>query len=302
MSIKPKHYPHPVLESQFSDSDPDFNDSSFDFNLNHKSNDTGTRLIFDSTFELTNNTLEELIEEEKATFSLLVICESMSYRTVFQTFNKEDSFSLPSSDLNKTVSVYPYVLANEDIPNYQNRELIEPLNQLSFQIKRGDILAIAPHYEFFLEKDPLVEADSIFEFHEAKMKNPDLISFNPKHSKIIISLPSETYKQVKGMVKYKGPVNQVLISLLYTPAVIDALETVHREISEGNTSDLLNFKDYNWYRTLEIKLNELKLGESLADIDGDDITNVAHQLMENPNLRALKALEELIIGKDGNES
>ena len=299
MSIKPKHYPHPVLESQFADPDPDFKNSSFDFHWNYEQNDTGTKLILNATFDLQNKTLEKLIEEEKATFAFVVICESMSFRTVFKTFQPEESFDLLSSQLNKTVTIYPYVLANTDIKDYQNHELIEPLDQLLFKIKRGDILAIAPHHEFFLEKDPLVEADSIFEFQELKKKNAPLMSFNPKHSKIIISLPSETYQQVKGMVKYKGPVNHVLISLLYTPAVINALEMIH-ELASENSPELQEFKDYNWYRTLEIKLNELKLGEDLSEIRADHITNIAHHLMNNPNVRALKALEELIVGKDEN--
>lgn len=299
MSIKPKHYPHPVLESQFSDPDPDFTDSFFDFHLNYEPNDTGAQLIFNATFELQNKTLEKLIKNKEASFAFVVICESMSFRTIFTTFQHEESFNLPSSKLNKTVTIYPYILANTDFDNYRNEELIAPLNQLSFKVKRGDILAIAPHHEFFLEKDPLVEADSIFEFQELKKKNAPLMSFNPKNSTIIISLPSETYQQVKGMVKYKGPVNHVLISLLYTPAVINALEMVY-ELASENSPELQEFKDYNWYRTLEIKLNELKLGEDLSEIRVDDITNIAHQLMENPNLRALKALEELIVGKDEN--
>lgn len=294
MNTKHKHYPHPVLESQFNEPDQDFVNSSFDVSITSKLNENKSELILETIFDLSNNTLRSLIDSKKATFAILLVCESTSTRILKQTFQYEERFHIPTKSLNKTVMIYPYVLAKKDIQNYRNEDLIEPINNLFFQIKRGDILAIAISHEVYIEKEALFEAGSIFEFVETKKKNAPLMSFNPDNPKIQIWLPSATFYKVKEFSNFTGHVNHILISLLYVPAVIYALQIVlmlNRDSDEE--TKLLEFKDYNWYRTLERKLIDLKLGEDLTEIREERVIDIAHRLMENPYEKAFSALEEL---------
>ena len=81
--------------------------------------------------------------------------------------------------------------------------------------------------------------------------------------------------------------------MFYVPAVIHALKNV---VSLDEDIQLQEYKDYNWYRTIEMKLRELKLGDELSEINEEDIINLVHHLMENPYEKALSSIEELLMG------
>lgn len=299
MSVKHKHYPHPVLESQFDTVDSDFIDSYFDVSINVQLEENGAKMLVETIFELENETLHTLIHNEEAVFALLFICESTSTRFIVYTNHLEDRFTIQTNNLNKTVIIRPYILANKDIKKYQNSSLIEPIKHIPFEVKRGDILAISTDTEVFIEKEKLFDVESIFEFHELKQKNAKLLAFNPDHAKIQIYLPTETYNKVKEFSNHKDSTSDVLISLFYVPAVVHALYSI-TSLAQDYDGDakLLEYKDYNWYRTLERKLIDLKLGEDLSSISQDEVNNLAHRLMENPNYKALQAIEELIYGPE----
>lgn len=302
MNLKHKHYPHPVLESQFKDRDPDFKNSFFDISVNYHLNATKTELIIETIFDLENKSLINLIDSGKAVFTLLFVCDSTSIRILKRTNQKEIVFKIPTKRLNKTVMIYPFVLANKDVKKYRNCDLTEPINNLSFQIKKGDILAIAPNYELYIEKETLFEIGSIFDIVKLDRRNAPLLSFDCNQSKIQIHLPTDTYKKVKEISLYTGPINHVLISLFYVPAIVYSLQSiVNLQKDPDGHSQLLEYKDFNWYRTLELKLIKFQLGESLADINEDNIVNVAHRLMEAPIDKALIALEDIVLNAGDNE-
>lgn len=302
MSVKKTYFPHPVLESQFIDSDTNFKGSYFKTSINDQLLEGGSDLTLETIFELENEVLNEFISNGKAIFALLIICESTVTRIFKKTQRKEEKFNLPTRLLNKTVVIYPLILSNEDISEYRNTDLVEPLNNLSFEVLKGDKLAISNSYELYIEKEPLIEVESIFEFIELRKKNAPLLSFNPNSSKIQIYLPTKTYLKVTQYSNYPGGVNNILISLFYTPAVVHALRSVVSLKQESDwETQLLEYKDYSWYRTLEFKFEKLKLGNDLSEIGEDNITDIACRLMEDPNNKALDAIEELFFSMEGTE-
>lgn len=291
MSIKPKHYPHPVLESQFTEPDDDFFNSRFEASINYELNADKDSINFEVTFYLKNDTLVKMINNGKAIFALLIVCDSTFTRILEKITQFKKQLKLSARSLNKTVRIYPFILANKNIDNYINTDLIDPIRNLSFSVQRGDILAIAPYYEFYIEKEPVFEVGSIFEFILQNKKN-HLLSFNANHSKIQIYMSSEMYEKVRELSQYPG-INNILISMFYVPAVIHALKNV---VSLDEDIQLQEYKDYNWYRTIEMKLRELKLGDELSEINEEDIINLVHHLMENPYEKALSSIEELLMG------
>lgn len=296
MNTRYKHYPHPVLQSQFEIDDENFKNSKFNVFINQYISEKDNEIVLETTFELENDTLKNLIDNDEAIFALLIICKSTSKRYLKTTNNKEEVLIVDAMYLNKTVSIYPYVLANKDINNYRNTDLIKPLNQFMFEIKRGDILAVAANYELYIEKNDVIEADSIFEFIEIERKNAPEMSFDPRSNKIRIQLPKSTYEKVRLMSGFRGSANHILMSLLYLPSVIYSLHSIVKLRSdvEGQT-ELTEFKDYDWYRTLEQKYRDLKLGDDLSDLSEDNLIDIAHKLMEKPNTKALDALDELLL-------
>lgn len=302
MSVQHKHYPHPVLESQFDTADENFVNSYFDVSIDVKREDNGTNMLVESIFDLTNETLKDLINSEKAIFALLFVCESTSKRFLMCTKQFEDSFNISTKSLNKTVTIQPYILAKRDINSYQNNSLVEPFKYISFDVKRGDILAIAADTEIYIEKEKLFDVDSIFEFIELSERRPKLMSFNPDNTKIQIFIPSDTFNKIKELSNYKSSINDILISLFYLPSIVYALNSiVSLNVDAEGESKLMEYKDHNWYRTLERKLIELKLGDDLSGIQEDEVNNIAHKLMEDPNYKSLLAVEDLIYGSEGSE-
>lgn len=294
MSIKHKHYPHPVLRSQYIDVDPDFIESFYEVDIQNKLSENKEQIELAVTFDLKNTTLNRLIFQNKAVFVLLFVCESTSTRFLKYTYESEKVFNIPTKNLNNTVMIQPYILAEEDIRDYKNEDTIELLKKMSFDVKRGDILAIATNYELYIEKDPVLEVDSIFDIIENKNKNADQFAVDPAGTKIKIHLPSEVYQKVEIMTKYSGLTSKILISLIYLPAVINALEYM-ASLAE---SEQIALKDYSWYRTLETKLIDLKLGNELSTIDSSKVLEIAHQIMELPNTQALEALDKILLEKE----
>src|SRR5690625_3142948 len=299
MSIKHKHYPHPVLESQFNTRDTSFVDSHFDVSLNVQLEENGAYIIVESIFDLDNSTLNKLIVNGEAVFALLFICESTSIRTLKCLRQFEGSIRLSTKSLNNTVTIRPYIIADKDIKDYQNTSLLEPINEIPFKVKRGDVLAISNDTEVYIEKEKLINVESIFEFIELKGKSAKLLSFYPNNTKIKIFIPNEIYNKVRTFSNYRGSISNVLISLFYVPAVVQALYSITSLIQDpAGEAKLLEYKDYSWYRTLEKKLLELKLGDDLSNISEVDVNSIAHELMENPNYKALSAIDDLIYGSE----
>lgn len=293
MITKKKHYPHPVLESQFNKKDDDFNNSFFDVDINHELNEDQTLLRLEVNFELENDTLKTLINNKKAVFALLIICDSTFTRKAVHTHKYHDQFEFDLNTLNQTVVISPFIIADEDIDFYKNEDLIEPLKNYSFKVQRGDLLAIGMSYECYLEKDPLIEIGSIFEFNQTDKKSDHILSFNPNDQKIIIYLAPNLFDKLNSFSGIKV-ISPILISMFLVPAVIHSLET----IVNLDEAELLIYKDYSWYRTLENKLIKNNLGEDLSEISEENVVDLAHKLMDNPFEKSLNSVEELIMGME----
>jgi|SRR5690625_4200256 len=291
MMSKKKHYPHPVLESQFNQKDDDFNDSYFQAKIDYELNTSDELMRLKVNFELENKTLEQLITNQKAVFALLVICDSTFTRKVVETYNYWAEFEFDLNTFNKTVVITPLILANNNIDSYENKDLIEPLKNYSFSVQKGDLLAIGMTYECYIERDPLVEVGSIFEFEKVDKSLNHLVSYNPDHDKIIIYLAPTLYDKLNELSRI-NIISPILISKLLVPAVIHSLE----RICDLDDSELLNYKDYSWYRTLENKLIHNKLGADLSEISQDNVVDLSHKLMDNPLEKSFNSIEELFMG------
>src|SRR5690625_3465907 len=120
MSIKHKHYPHPVLRSQYIDVDPDFIESFYEVDIQNKLSENKEQIELAVTFDLKNTTLNRLIFQNKAVFVLLFVCESTSTRFLKYTYESEKVFNIPTKNTFSLSYVYFKNLVDVDSQTNSN--------------------------------------------------------------------------------------------------------------------------------------------------------------------------------------
>lgn len=291
MRIRPKHYPHPVL-TYFEE---EIKDLKFSCELSLEEDVELDILRLRVNYSLENMELMELIQKKSAIFGLHLECPSTMKRILLTTNNKSDEFEVQLKDLNKTIDVNYFILANEKITDYKN-ETIDPYSiGLSFEVSKGEILAIAPPEVLEIEKDSLIDLDSIFQLIPSEKKNGKPIEIDLSREKIRISLPTadfEKMSQIHNLTLKKA--DSFLTAIYYTPAIAQALYTIREVHLSGVEESLDEIRDTAWYKSIKQRL--FKLQFTIEDLPETDLFGIAAEVLDNPNKKSmdylLKKLEE----------
>lgn len=281
MKIKQKRYPYPVLT--FFDKTPE--EIHFSCQLDLEEMSEYDAIKFKVTYSLKNEILAKLIIQNKAVFGLHLECPSTMKRILLKTNKLVDEFEILLKDINKNVDVNFFILANEDIPNYTNIEVDPYSTGMIFNISKGDTLAIAVPETLEIEKEPLVEANSIFELVPTKMANAKPIEIDLSSEKIRIQLPKEDFdlmKQIHSETFSKA--DSLLAAIYYTPAVVEALYMIKDIHADDNEAQIDEIRDTTWYKSLKVRLENMSL--DIEKLEGN-LLGIAHELLENPNKKAM---------------
>ena len=302
MKLKTRNFPHPVLHPI----NDDIIKSYFTGGIIDQRENTDA-LEFYLEFKLKNDTLNSLFEQNlvhiNVHFECLSTMQRLSYKIGYSEctiVQKRDELvytiqiSVKKTLLNKKVDVNYFILSNFNIPNYTNSNMHPDFIGTTFVIEKGDILALAVTQTIHLEKDELVTTNSIFTIaKDPSTTSPLSIAMN--NNQIEIILPSIIHEQI-GQLKLNGNnVNKVLISMLYYPALLDVLHTLQSFTS--NEFEL--FESLDWYRTLEKKIKNL--GQEITNLNQDNITSLAYNLLYESIDEPWTALDEVIFSTEGAE-
>ena len=142
-------YPHPVL----SEANKDFINSTFQTDLLSLDEKDRDNLIFKMKYNLKCQGLEELIRLDSAIVIVRITCKRTSYRDYKILDKKKESIlRIPKKNVSDEIEIEPWILAHKDISNYKLAEFNQNyFAGLSFQIKKGTILATAPGYRIRLD-------------------------------------------------------------------------------------------------------------------------------------------------------
>lgn len=297
MKLKIRNFPHPVLNPLTDD----FKNSRFDGAIvEYKENDD--EIVFLIEYKLKNNTLRNLIGMEKACFNAHFECASTMKRMAF-SFSESDlkmisdngnevtlqgEIKIPSRYLNKKVDVNFFILSSENMDDYKNDEVHEDFLGESFKIQKGDILAFGITQTIHIEKEPIASSNSIFKISKA-IDDKTSVSIDLSGDQIEITVPESSYDKIGRLTKFGDNYNKVLASMLYFPALVDVLFSIL--IAKEKPYDLEQYESSDWFLTLEKKLK--KLGFDIKELEPEDITPIAYQLLNEDKDQPWNALEKI---------
>lgn len=236
-----------------------------------------TTVVIDCEFEVSNETVEQLLAQKKAAYLVQVECGNTFYRRTFTTTEKELSIEIAAGDLRDRVDVGIVICAIEEIPEY-NPEGIHPdlAGEPTF-VEKGDVLADGGTGSFVADKDfdPLkAPVSSFMKIKEADEKSAP-IAIDYSGDQIVIRLSKDDYKNYAFARKYA---TSSLHSSLVLPALIDAIYVINNKGDE--------FEGQPWYNRIKQICRE-------RDIDISDPLTATQRMLGKPVERGLKEVRHL---------
>lgn len=255
MNINDKRYPYPVL----TPNGDDYDKSEFDVDLEVMKTPDEITLTLSPT--LKNDGLKKLIAiENKAK----IIVHIESPKTVFRrTYDvqmpicdkaseKENTVvTINAADLSGTVSVCPFIVATEDIPDYTNESFNPDYECEAFSIDCGAVLAEGRQRTFVADtsREALATVASIFSVVKCVSNDCKTLRNDFSGEKIRISMPEEMFSQY-GTLKDTDEDKEALWAMVFVPALVEVLATLAAE-RRCNDEVFSEYQGRRWYRAID---------------------------------------------------
>lgn len=279
MKVKNISYPYPVLGNE-DDVDGRFVPSFRHILGNEK-------IILKVKFELKNKTLEELIEQKKAMFSIELECNSTFYRASLGTFNYEGNLEIEAAKCRDRVVVKFFIRACQPLSDYSISNCNKDYTDLIFDLNKGDILAVGGQSSFIAEKgfDPLRPIVSAFiavrEGHEDE--GPMVVDFGDLN-RILIKLAKKDWSRYQG-VKGSPWTFPIIHASIVFPVLADAIRRIHEEDEDIEST--------RWCGRLKTILEQ-------KGLPLDDPFYSAQVILQSPLTRSLITIESQGLGDEGD--
>lgn len=289
MKLKADLFPYPVLSN---DTD-DFLVGSFSANITQKQvSPTNIQLSFN--FVLDNKEIQELIENEKAKIAIHLEGKGSSFRKLIVLEKDEMSKEvvLDAQDVSKTIFANMVIVATNQIVNYTNSGFNKEFYGEGFvvpYIKKGALLAF----------DSMAEIEIIFSNFEQPSLNTMIrvtrtdeqyMYFDFDRNVILINLPKDSYDAYINLSKANKQTQNLLITTIILPALMNAIEKVQKEEIGDNSLD--------WYYSLSKLLEQNGLSVDDLITSNKDSMFVAQKLLGFPVKDSLVDFYNL---KDGGD-
>lgn len=285
MRILNSLYPYPVL-SREDDGYHDGSHFSVEYHLEEATPFKKAKLL--ATFQLTDPSLERLIDERKAAMFLHVESPRAAYRYMHRVDKGKLAIDIDLEHMRSLVEVTGLILATDVIEGYSNPNVNKDLYGADYVFPTlgvGDPLAVAFTLDIELaESDDFAQVSSIMKVartQESEMR----VDYD--QDTIFVYLPKNQYDYY---INYASRFGEVMLSAIIQPTLVHILEVMIRNKGE-------DMKDRKWYRVIEKKI-EL-LGYSMYKLFNEELSSIAlaQEILKNPLDRLFIELEGML-GED----
>lgn len=280
MRIKNRLTPYPILDN-YGD---DYINSSF--TANYEVTAQFSEVYGKITFELINKEIQELIDTNKATYTVHIECPSTSYRVVKQSFEKEIEFKLSSSDLSKKIEIRTFIVLQEDISNFTSSCFHPDYSNQKFNLNKHQIIAIGTAKDFDINQDDrdLESFPSIIQMVRLKDKKKGSICVNTDNDDhIIIGLAEEVYDQYARLGK------QMYRSTAFCLILLPALIVIMQRMQENKDDSDMNSR--HWFQVIDTLLKNNGFDLDDISINNDTMLTICQSVFADPIARSLKELD-----------
>ena len=258
-------FPLPILREPGSNGN--YIDSEFTFGMEVNSNSSPHKV--DLKFSIDHPEIGELIKKGFANPSLAIHCESTYFYEMIDLADKyEQSVNFDESSVFGTVYFTLIIKATKGISSFKPTRLEEGFEGLSFDVRKGDILAISDEYHHHYHLPPMPMGADIFELVEEPELDPLSFLVDLDDQKIIIGAGKQLNALVqKNMSTTLGKTNN--ICSIYLPALVEVLYRMQSE----------DFGGRMWFEAISSALNGI--GVSSEEKNWEPLT-VAQKLLKYP--------------------
>ncbi|WP_276907275.1 hypothetical protein [Peptoniphilus duerdenii] len=283
MKIKERYHSYPVL-APYTD---DYPNTLFSIKKLEDIVDRNN-YVFEVELNLNNKGLEKLINEQLAEFVIHVECSKTSFRRIFKSSMSTLTLQIEKSKIDSRVEFAPFIIAKEDIKNYTDIEFDPIFEGFSFNINRGQYLAIGKVaiITIIKDKDDLKQLSSIIRIAQVADLEKG-IKLQLEGDRIQILMPKETYE----MYIYASR-NHNRLRLLHSMIVLPAIINVLYELKDDAESNFEQFSDRRWFQALEIRINDLGLELDKRLFSDNTPYELAQLILEYPVEEALDKIYE----------
>ena len=282
MEIKYRLYPYPVL---WNKNDDYKKPSKFLVEIEAKENFKNIKLKIN--FLLKDKEIENLIKENKAEYVVHIEATSTYFRELISTREAEINYDLKDNDILGRLQMSFFILAKEDILDYKNSNFNEDYSGESFNLKKGNIIAIADSYRFDIEKndDNLEKVSSIFSICQKETVEQTGMTVDMNSDKIRIALNKTDYINYHQLSQNSNNIN-IINSIIILPALIFIFEQLKKDFDEND------FSDYKWFRALGkiFEKNNQSLNKEL--LENQLSIDLAQRILNYPIERAFNSLKD----------
>lgn len=288
MNINDKRYPYPVL----TPNGDDYDKSEFDIDLEVVKTPDDVTLTLSPT--LKDDGLRRLIGVD---CKAKIIVHVESPKTVFRrTYDvampicdkaseKEKTVvTIGAAELSGVVSVCPFIVATDDIPDYANESFNPDYECEAFSVDCGAVLAEGRQRTFVADtsREALATVASIFSV--VKNVSPDCKTLRNDFAgdKIKIEMPEKMFSQY-GTLKDTPEDREAIWAMVFVPALVEVLATLAAERRCNNREMPPEFMERGWYRSIDKALRGMKgwCLDSDKFSDGNDYLELASLLVKN---------------------
>jgi hypothetical protein len=190
--------------------------------------------------------------------------------------------TVSSDALNDSVEVNVVVKADRNLSNYRLPEAHSDYGHTSFEVKKGDLLAIGEGYVFPIESpfDAMGRVGSIMQIKELNEDGDSPMTVDSTGDKIVVVLSKTDFAAYKLLRNDETLVAPLTVAIVL-PALMDALATMKNE-------ELVEDEYPNrWQRVLKRRMRDEGLSFEVEPLV------VAQRLLELPIKRALATAHQL---------
>ena len=236
--------------------------------------------------QLSNKTMEALLNEEKVEFCVEINCPQTFYRNTWSTNEFKQIIEIESDKLRRKTDVNCYILASQDIPDYVIEDANEDYQGATFKIEKGDVLGYGGSARFFSAKEwEIKNIYALIEIQEAPEKERGVFRVDlSSDEKITVYLPKQDYHLFQELTGSRC-FEEFLHCSVAVPTLIYTLDQMMKQSEELNT-------DSKWYQVLEDRRDN---DENLEDKwSSENILEIAQLLLSIPLERAMIKMRKSI--------
>ncbi len=267
-----KAWPHPVLRPpSYGD---DYPKAEFEVEIEVKRVRRSTVVEVYAEFELSDPSLLQLVNEDKARFVLLVKAPKTHCRKLLESNKPNVELSFSAGELSGRVEFAPFLVCTQALTGFQADGWHPDFSSRAFDIPLGAVLAEDVSKDYWIDTADEAPLGSIFGHKPRSDLSDGRWEYELSEDRVWIVMSDADAARFE-MARERAnnlPEGQYLMNGLYLPALVAVLNEVDQSADD--------YRDYRWFASLDQRLEAV--GCRHLGNDGSNRLIDAQKVLDSP--------------------